>query len=79
MAHRPLSGIPRREFLKRSAAGAAMLAGSEMLSGPVRSEEKTMASDNLKAKLLACLGGPWPEPCELRPIVRARKAIASSR
>jgi dienelactone hydrolase len=25
---------------------------------------------DLKDKLLACLGGPWPEPCELRPLLR---------
>ena len=26
--------------------------------------------DDLRAKLLSCLGGPWPEPCDLRPVVR---------
>ena len=69
-AHKPPDGIPRRQFLKQSAAGAAILAGSEMFGGLVRGQEKEMAPDDLKAKLLTCLGGPWPDPCELRPIVR---------
>lgn len=25
---------------------------------------------SLREKLLECLGGPWPEPCDLRPVVR---------
>lgn len=29
-----------------------------------------MASENLREKLRQCLGGPWPEPCELQPVVR---------
>ena len=29
-----------------------------------------MMTENLKEKLLACLGGPWPEVGELRPVVR---------
>ena len=28
------------------------------------------AREELRQKLLACLGGPWPQPCDLRPIVR---------
>ena len=27
------------------------------------------AETDLRSRLLACLGGPWPEPCELRPQV----------
>ena len=26
---------------------------------------------NLRDPLLRCLGGPWPEPCELNPELRA--------
>jgi hypothetical protein len=29
-----------------------------------------MTQDEMKENLLACQGGPWPEPCELRPVVR---------
>ena len=32
-------------------------------------KETTMAPDEMRDKLLACLGGPWPEPGELRPTV----------
>ncbi|KPL21230.1 MAG: hypothetical protein AMJ75_10360, partial [Phycisphaerae bacterium SM1_79] len=29
-----------------------------------------MKIDKLREKLLECLGGPWPEPCKLRPLIR---------
>jgi len=29
-----------------------------------------MTGGDLRARLLECLGGPWPEPCDLRPLVR---------
>ncbi len=29
-----------------------------------------MTPDEMREKLLACLGGPWPEPCVLRPETR---------
>ncbi len=29
-----------------------------------------MTDVDLRAKLLKCLGGPWPEPCDLRPRLR---------
>jgi dienelactone hydrolase len=46
------------------------VAASEIFGSPVCGEEKAMVSDDLKTKLLACLGGPWPDPCDLRPVVR---------
>jgi dienelactone hydrolase len=39
-----------------------------MPSEPKR--RKPLAPDQLRAKLLECLGGPWPEPCALRAQVR---------
>jgi dienelactone hydrolase len=30
----------------------------------------TMAPDEMRETLLTCLGGPWPDPCELRPALR---------
>lgn len=62
--------IDRRVFLDGSLTVTGMLIGSGPFTGSIRSEEKTMASDDLKEKLLQCLGGPWPDPCELRPMVR---------
>jgi len=70
MTRGPQGDIPRREFLKQSATGVAIVTASKTFGGPVCGEEKAMASDDLKTKLLACLGGPWPQPCDLRPIVR---------
>jgi len=29
-----------------------------------------MTTDPLRQQLLNCLGGPWPEPCDLRPTIR---------
>jgi len=29
-----------------------------------------MEADALREKLLECLGGPWPDPCDLRPVSR---------
>jgi dienelactone hydrolase len=30
-------------------------------------EHEPLAPEAFKSKLLECLGGPWPEPCDLRP------------
>ena len=58
----------RRTFLAQSAA-AAMLAGGGAAAAAETSPPARPAAD-LRAKLLECLGGPWPEPCELKPQVR---------
>ena len=29
-----------------------------------------MEPEDLREKLLQCLGGPWPDPCKLRPVTR---------
>ena len=58
----------RRSFLKSSVvvAGASGLGTTSMTHA--ESESQTPASPNtFKDRLLACLGGPWPEPCELQP------------
>ncbi len=72
--------VGRRTFLGQSTA-AALLAGSGTLTScPAQAKEentaagnnakeKNMAGVDLRAKLLECLGGPWPEPCELRPVL----------
>ena len=35
--------------------------------GGTEQMEKTMSADELRIKLLECLGGPWPEPSDLKP------------
>ena len=64
----------RRTFFAQSAAGAAALwvAGgspaASLAQEPAVSPAKkaTLSPEELRAKLLECLGGPWPEPCDLR-------------
>ena len=29
-----------------------------------------MEAEEFREKLLQCLGGPWPDPCDLRPVIR---------
>ena len=63
------NNMQRRKFLKQSAAGAAMVVGAEPLLSAAQGADKT-ASAGLREKLLQCLCGPWPEPCDLRPKLR---------
>lgn len=64
------SGVPRRTFLAQSAAATAALAASGSSSSDAPGAEGRSAGVDLRAKLLACLGGPWPPACDLKPIVR---------
>ena len=57
--------LPRRQFL----AGAAGLLGAAAAAAPL-AEGHAMHAKSLQQKLLECLGGPWPEPCDLRPSLR---------
>jgi len=61
----------RRAFLAESAAG--LLAADSLLRA-AEPKERPMPSpanpEELKKKLLQCLGGPWPEPCDLKPRLR---------
>ena len=57
----------RRTFLTHSAAGLALLLGG---APPSHAAEKTMDRDAFRKTLLECLGGPWPEPCDLKPTLR---------
>jgi len=59
----------RRTFLAQSAA-AAMLAGCGAAARAGENSPAARPAAELRGKLLECLGGPWPEPCELRPQVR---------
>ncbi len=63
-------GVPRRTFLTRSAATAAAMIGSAHSAGAAPGDKKVTAVEELRERLMKCLGGPWPEPCELRPAIR---------
>lgn len=62
--------IRRRTFLAGSAAGAVAALGAEFCATQPVTGEETMSTDDFRRKLLDCLGGPWPEPCELKPELR---------
>jgi dienelactone hydrolase len=67
------SDIRRRSFLAQSACGAAALLGvgaTPQHGAGDAPAAKTMTSAELREKLLQCLGGPWPAPCELKPVLR---------
>jgi dienelactone hydrolase len=63
------TNLRRREFLTQSAAAAALLVGAEALPPSASGAEKTTMT-SFREKLLQRLGGPWPEPCDLRPRLR---------
>ena len=64
----------RRDFLKTvgpgAAAGAAWMLASRAPVIAAETEEKAMTPATFRRKLQQCLGGPWPEPCNLRAKVR---------
>ena len=65
----PSDGVLRRTFLAESLAGAAALTGAASLgASPAQAADAPAAG--FREKLLQCLGGPWPEPCDLKPKVR---------
>lgn len=55
----------RRTFLKSVALSAA--ATSTMSQSPADDRPVVPAVNRLREQLLRCLGGPWPEPCDLEP------------
>ncbi len=73
--------IARRAFLRRSAT-AATLAALPLGTGETarkacaleNQRKNPMNAEDFRKKLLQCLGGPWPEECDLRPVLR--KTIA---
>jgi len=61
--------VSRRTLLAQTAAGVGLAAITGKAEG---AEMKDKGPADLRAKLLECLGGPWPEPCDLKPIVREK-------
>lgn len=59
----------RREFLKASALSAAALGTAGAVERLSAEEQPVRSADDLRATLLECLGGPWPEPGDLKPEV----------
>lgn len=66
-------GMGRREFLAQSAVGAALVFGAETASVHAEAPpRKALSAAQLREKLQQCLGGPWPEPCDLKPGLREK-------
>ncbi len=67
----PAEGLGRRDFLVQSAAGAALILATQPAVGAEAEETRApLAAKDFRDKLLECLGGPWPEPCDLKPVLR---------
>jgi dienelactone hydrolase len=58
-------------MLVQSGAAAVML-GTGVTTEVAMAAEKPATAGQLRSKLQQCLGGPWPEPCDLKPIVREK-------
>ena len=57
-----------------SAAATALIVGAESRPRAAGAKEENMPNTDIpstgfREHLLQCLGGPWPEPCELRPVI----------
>ena len=62
--------IGRRTFLAGSAAGAVAVMRAEATATESATGDGAMAGEDFRKRLLDCLGGPWPDPCELKPQLR---------
>jgi len=63
--------IRRRVFMAHATAGAALLFTGRAEAVAAGEEVRTpMTAKDFQDKLLACLGGAWPKPCELKPRLR---------
>jgi dienelactone hydrolase len=64
----------RREFLQQTIAGGSAVLTSTTVVAAVNCEKPTpLDADHFREKLLAGLGGPWPEPSPLNVRVRDEK------
>jgi len=59
----------RRTFLVQTAA-ASLLVAADVPAGAAPAKDSPMPPTELKSKLVQCLGGPWPERCDLKPVLR---------
>jgi len=63
--------IGRRAFMAHVTAGAAFLLAGHAEASTAGEEVRTaMTANDFRAKLQACLGGAWPEPCDLKARLR---------
>jgi dienelactone hydrolase len=67
--HSSADGIRRRQFLARAASGVALTAAADAQLSANQTQPPADTA-GFRQQLLQCLGGPWPEPCDLRPKLR---------
>ncbi|MCH2210408.1 MAG: dienelactone hydrolase family protein [Fuerstiella sp.] len=62
----------RRNIIKLTAAGVLSggLTAEISHAGTGRNDAAELSPDQLRRQLVQCLGGPWPDPCPLRPQLR---------
>lgn len=67
--HETTDGMERRAFLAQSTAGVAAITAAVSASSQPVQAAPGMPAATFRETLLRCLGGPWPEPCDLKPVV----------
>lgn len=62
----------RRDLLKHTAAGlvSGVVAADAAASPAPADSTSPMTPDQLRSRLIHCLGGDWPDPCPLEPQLR---------
>jgi dienelactone hydrolase len=66
----PVDGIRRRQFLAGATSGVALAASVEGMELPATPPQGAPRMASFRQQLLHCLGGPWPEPGDLKPQLR---------
>ena len=67
--HPSADAIRRRQFLARAASGVALTAAADAQLSANQTQPPADTA-GFRQRLLQCLGGPWPEPCDLKPVLR---------
>ena len=62
--------MQRRSFLKAVTTGPVAALLAEGTAFPREEDASGMNSEQLRQKLVECLGGAWPQPCPLKPVNR---------
>ena len=62
--------MQRRCFLKTVTAGSVATLLADRTAYSVEQGVGAMTSEQLREKLVECLGGEWPDPCPLKPMAR---------
>lgn len=68
------SSANRRAFIAQSTLASIVIAhlsaNNVQAKEYIMATEATDANEHMRQHLLECLGGPWPAPCQLNPVVK---------